>query len=76
MYLGSSDGQLAAVNAATGELGQTLQIYPGDSPGREAWLAVSDDETVYFAVGGDQIIALDGRRLIGLPPGTPCVNPY
>ena len=41
-----------------------------------AWLAVSADETVYFAIGGNQIIALDGRRLIGLPPGTPCVNPY
>jgi len=76
VYLGSSEGQLAAINAATGELGETLQIYPGDAPGQEAWIDVSDDETVYFAVGGTQVIALDGRRLIGLPPGTPCVNPF
>jgi hypothetical protein len=76
IYLGSSDGRLAAINAATGELGQTLQIYPGDTPGRQAWIGVTADEMVYFAVSGQQIIVLDGRRLIGLPPNTPCLNPY
>lgn len=76
VYLGSSDGQLAAINAATGEVGETLRIYPGDTPGQQAWLAVDANETVYFAAGGREIIALDGRAMLGIPESTPCVNPY
>ena len=76
LYLGSSDGYLTAVNTATGQIGETLQIYAGALSGEAAWLTVGGDEMVYFAVGGNQIIALDGRTLVGLPAGTPCVNPY
>lgn len=74
-YLASSEGYLIGIRTDTGEVGNPLTSYPGTLGGGRPWVVVRPDETVLFALGDSQIIAVDGRLLAGLSSGSACEPP-